>query len=732
MSTRLAPALALLGIAWGGELAAQDVTGRMALERLRDSIAFTTDTTALLALEAREIAVARARRDDPLVHLRLGLVALRLAALRPAGRHLDDAIGEFEWAAELAPDWPWPWYGLGLAEARAADRAGGFAGGLWTMLGLDRDRVAGRAFARAVSADPTFIAGLVEFARIALEQRIDAPLGPARDALRAATATPVGWHPELLLMRGRVERLAGHPDSARVAFERALLTGARRPVVQLELARTLPLVEGVPAAAAAEAYYAAARAADRDVMADVRRDLEPIARRDELAVLDSLEGAAREEWLRDYWLRTAARDLRRPDERLAEHFRRWDVARREFRLPPFRRRYRWGLEIYQSGDPELDDRGVIWLRQGAPTMRLTWPRVEYLRRPDRRNFGNETWRYDRPEGPMVLHFVAHEDPQDYRAVESAVHLDVPIWVLEQHAHEVPGLQRMLRAGPATAPWVTEEVRLQDRASLVIATRTTGWGREYPSLLTGRAQWLAAGTRAGQPLAHLVLAMDADSLRAAAARTGAAALPVRLRASVLDRRGAVVATLDTLQEVPVPSPSARLVALRAEVPVAPGALRIRYGVEAGDSLGAVYPVDSILAPAVDGRRLEASALLVGREGRSLPWAATPRDTAWLDAGGAYPAGDTLTVYAEAYGLRPGAPVDVAITLTRERGGVAGFFLGRRGEAVALRERLTADEPTLRIRRAVGLASLEPGRYAVELEVRSRGASVVRHRGITIVP
>lgn len=723
--------LALLGcLCWGGDISAQAPAERRALERLRDSIAVSVDTAGLLALEAEGIARARRERDDPMHHLRLGLLALRLAELRP-GAHLEDAIGEFEWAVELRPDWPWPWYGLGLAEARARNRAGDFAGGLWTMLGLDRDRRAGRAFARAVAADPTFVSGLVEFARIALEQRLDAPILPALEALREATASPVGWHPELLLARGRLERLVGEPDSARLAFQRSLLLGARAPLVQLELARTLALLREAPPAAVARAYFAGASTRDREVVAMYRRDLEPIARDDELAAFDARDGDARAEWLRAYWARLGARDLRDPAERLAEHFRRWDVARRDFRLPPFRRRYRWGLEIYQSGDSELDDRGVIWLRHGPPALRVEWPRAEYLRLPERRNFGNESWRYDRPEGPMVLHFVAHDDPQDYRAVDTPIQLDVPLWLLEARAHELPGLERMIRAGPATAGWVTEEVRLQGRASITIATETTAWERSYAGVLTGRAQWLAAGERDGQPLAHLIYAVDADSLRQWSTRRGEPSVPLRVRASFLARDGSVVATLDTVHRMPVPSADARLVAARVEVPVRPGLLKVRYGVEAGPDLGAIYPVDSIVAPRIAGRRLEASALLIGRERVSLPWEATPSDTAWLDAGGIYSANDTLAVYAEAYGLAAGVPVEVSLSLTRERTGLSRL-LGGRQQVIALSERITSPGGPLRLRRQLGLGEVAPGQYVLELVVSGGGQRVVRRRGLTIAP
>lgn len=720
---------------WGGALlpaaglTAQAPNDRAALTRLRDSIATVADTAALLALESRWIDRARIERDDPVHHLRLGVIALRLSELS-TGRHLDNAIAEFEWAAELAPGWPWPWYGRGLAEARAEDRAGGFAGGLWVMLGLDRERLAGNAFARAVEADPMFTRALEEFARIALEQRIDAPTAAALRALRSATSSPIGWDATLLLLRGRLERLTGSPDSARIAFERAALLGFQPDLAHLELARTLPLVTTGGRLSVMEAYLFGAQSNDPEVIANYRRDLEPIARTDQLAAFDSVPAVARRAWLEQFWQQLAALDLRTDEERLAEHFRRWHQARQDFRLPPFRRRYRFGLEIYRSGETELDDRGVIWIRHGPPNQRIQWPRAEYVRPPEKRNYGNESWRYDRPEGPMVLHFVAHDDPQDYRVVETPLALDVPLHLLEARAHELPGLDRLIRAGEYTIDWVREEVRLQGRASVRIATGSTAMERQYDGILTGRSQWLAAGERGGRPLAHLVYAVSADSLRALARATGQTTLQLRVRATLLGRDGRVVAVVDTHQVFPIPSDAARLVAARVEVPVTPGLLRIRYGIEAAPGLGVVYPVDSIVAPRVRGRRPELSALLIGREGRSLSWAATPSDTAWIDAGGAYSPSDTMVVYAEAYGLSAGSDVSVELVLTRRRSGLAKLF-GGRGEAIALRERLSAPAGgVLRIKRGMALGGVEPGIYQLELIITAAGERITRRRGLTI--
>lgn len=718
-------------------LASQAPEERAALERLRDSIAFSRDTTGLLDLERVWIEEARANRDEPMHHLRLGVLALRLAELRPGVPHLDHALGEFEWAASLRPDWPWPWYGIGLAEARGQDRAGGFAGGLWTMLGLDRDRLAGEAFARAIAADPSFVRGLLEFARVALEQRIDAPILPALEALRSATATPVGWHPDLLIARGRLERRAGRADSAALQFQRAAALAWRPDVALLELARTTPLtgtIEGDDGASLRGAtlrdYLAAATTTDPVVVGMLRRDLEPIATRTELAAFDSLSASDRPTWLDAFWNDRDAVDLREHGSRLAEHFRRWDVARREFRLPPFRRRYRWGFETYRSQDTELDDRGVVYVRHGEPTVRIEWPRSRPSSRPNplERNYGNESWRYDRPDGTLTLHFVARDDPDDFKLVESPLELDVAIDQLERHAHEIPGIDRLLRAGQYSTTWVSEDVRRLARASMAVATQTDSWQRRYRDILSGRAQWLAVGVRDGLPLVHIVYAIEADALRAAAPPGDL--VPVRVRAAAFGEDGRAVAQLDTVQYFRSPSPETDLVASRAEFAVAPGPLRVRLGVELDTARGVIYPVDSLVAPSPAARAPELSAILLGRHGRSLSWLVTPTDTAWLDAGGVYGPHDTVAVYAEAYGLTPGREARVTLSVRRQRTGVSRL-LGATASVVEVSERFAVGDRVLSVQRDLDLGGLDPGNYELHVRLESAGRVVERRRGLRVV-
>jgi tetratricopeptide (TPR) repeat protein len=734
---RIAPIallVVMLGAAAPIAARAQAPRDRQALTLLRDSLSFVRDSAALLAVEQREIDIARNRRDDPMVHLRLGLIALRLGELL-GGRHWDDAYGEFEWAAELAPQWPWPWLGIGLVAGRAPNKAEGFAGGLFALIGEDRHRIAGEAFAKAVAADPSFTDALREFARTAREATLDAPLQQALAALRIGMASPLTWEGELLLERGRLERLAGSADSAVVVFRRALQLGFRPAMAWLELARTYPLTEpdstgvGVGGtAAAAAAYFAGASSDDDEVMTLYRRDLEPIVDDSVLTALDTLVGGARVAWLRAFWGDRDARDLRVAGSRLAEHFRRWQVARQEFRLAPFRRRYNFGLEIYRSGERELDDRGVVYLRHGEPAKRIVWPA---MRRANttvslEQTYGSETWHYRRPDGDLVLHFLAREDQSDFRAVQSIFDLDVALDQLEFRAAEVPGLQRLLFAGPYTQLTLREQERLRGRRSVAVATQSDSWERQFETLLSGRVQWYAAGVADGMPLVHLIYAVDAEALRTA---PGGGLVPVTLRGGFFTPSGEAVATVDTVQYVRRPGPGVRQMAFRAEVRVPPGDHRVRVGVDLTQRVGAIFPTDSLRVPDVAGDSLELSALLVGQRGQGLPWAATASDTAWLDPIPVYGAADSVTVYVEAYGVRRGVEHTVRLSVTRQRGTIARL-LGRGKDAVSLTERTTLDGEKGRIRRTLALGGLEPGNYVLEVSVEGEGRRSVRRRGLVI--
>ncbi|HXG43793.1 MAG TPA: hypothetical protein VNJ71_03435, partial [Gemmatimonadales bacterium] len=196
---------------------AQSPEARRELETFRDSLGGTSDSFALLALERRTIERAKQDRNNAMLHLRLGFIALRLGDLGSRTRY-DHAAGEFQWATEIQPDWPWAWYGLGIAEDKVGDSEISIVAGLQAMFGKDHLSRAAAAYARSVQVDPSFVRGLVDLANTALRQRINVKVDLAREALRQAAATSAGANPEVLLYRGRVEREVGDIDSAVVAF----------------------------------------------------------------------------------------------------------------------------------------------------------------------------------------------------------------------------------------------------------------------------------------------------------------------------------------------------------------------------------------------------------------------------------------------------------------------------------------------------------------------------------
>ena len=192
-----------------------------------------------------------------------------------------------------------------------------------------------------------------------------------------------------------------------------------------------------------------------------------------------------------------------------------------------------------------------------------------------------------------------------------------------------------------------------------------------------------------------------------------------------RTGQVVASMDTVQLVRRPAAGVLQVALRAEIVVPPGNHKVRVGVQLSPRTGSIFPGDSLRVPAVAGDTLELSALLIGQPAHGLSWAVSEADTAWLDPIPVYAANDTVTVYAEAYGAKPGVEYQVRVTVTRQRSGLAKLLGGGR-DAIALSERTQLAGERGRLRRSLALGNLEPGNYVLELVVENGAGEAVISR------
>ncbi|HWA14918.1 MAG TPA: GWxTD domain-containing protein, partial [Gemmatimonadales bacterium] len=319
----------------GSLLAAQSPEDRAMLQRFRETLEQNNDSLALLRLEQQLITQAKADRNNALLHIQLGFVAVRIGDLGSKKRY-DDGAGEFEWAADLQPTWPWPWYGLGIAEDRVGDSEISVVQGLQAMFGKDHLTRAANAYARSVQADPSFDRGLIELASTALRQRINIKATLAREALRQAAATSASANPEVLLWRGRVEREVGDIDSALAAFRLYLQKGGHTALGKLELARTEFLHGSLDGQ---KAYYEGAASDDEAAVDGYRADLALIANDSALAEFNASSGERRVAFLKRFWSQRDRASLVKEGDRLREHYRRVYYARKNFQLVSTNRHY---------------------------------------------------------------------------------------------------------------------------------------------------------------------------------------------------------------------------------------------------------------------------------------------------------------------------------------------------------------------------------------------------------
>jgi len=706
-------------------LAAQVPADRAMLERFRDSLAATVDSSGLLGLERRLIEVAKSDRNNAVLHLKLGFLSLRMGELGGQA-HYDDAASEFQWAIDLQPTWPYAHYGMGLAEYGVGDSQVSFVTGIKTMLGKDALTRSAIAFAKSAEVDPGFVLGLVELSNTALRQRVNIKLGVALEALRRASSTPAGGDPEVLLARGRVEREVGDGDSALAAFRGYLAKGSNHSLGQLELARTLFLLgrfDGM------QPYYEGAASDDSTTVASYRTDLATIASDSVLREFDNAHGDQRAAYLRHFWSSRDRIELRADGERLREHYRRIFYARKNFQLTSNNRHYDI-VERYRSGSRDFDDRGVIYIRHGEPTSRATYaaPGLD----------PNESWRYSRPDGDLVFHFMAREDVQDFKLVESLFDvlgfsntialrqgIDVGNPMAEQlilsREQLSPIYQRLQAAGRiATGRYQTEERRV-GQESIALGTHSDSYELSFPQELKVHSEVLAVGHDTTGNLVQIAYAIAGSGLEPVTVTRGFL-YSVRVRFVATDTTGQVVASLDTTRHFvsPAPVPANEHLVGRVSLPVPVGRYHYRLAIQQGEEAGEVLPTDTVRVGQPFGAALGLSDLVLGSRNTNLFWRRTANDTVVFNPLRTFKRNDDMELYYEVEGLSTGDPYTVHVTV-RKRGGGGGLFkkiFGGGSAAISLKFDEQARPPLAAAHRSLKLDRLKPGNYVLEVAINDQ--------------
>ena len=695
-------------------------------ERLNDSLARSIDTTALRALLRSSQRYHKSHKADLSAALRSGLVALRLGELR-ADPDFSEALSSLREAARRGSRRPEPWYALGLAEEGRSAWEMQDALNLGNRVGMKALERAAAHHHRALTAEPGFTPAALALARLTLSLSDTARLARSLPVLRKA-AEADGAGADVVLAYGRVERSAGRLDAAVGAFRRYLALGRNRALGQLELARTL-LASGSPEGEIA--YYEGASLADARTASEYRSDLVPLVADSGVAPLVGLTGEALALAVAHFWNNRDRLEFRSQGERLREHYRRLHYARLHFPLTISRRFY-GRLDAYRSGSIELDDRGIIYIRHGEPSTRLR-PFV----------FGampNESWKYTRADGDLLLHFSGGFDSNgggdlyDYRLVQSVLDLrgaaDAPQdQLLLSRQSLSPAYARMLNWGRYGAAHARALERSIGAAGIMVGTTTDSYELQFRRRLGVVADLIAVGQNAKGRLAHFVFGIRAGDTTPLTV-AGETEYRVRARVVAIDGRDRPVASLDTtlLLRYPRALGPGEFVVGRAQLVLPPGKWGYRALLQQGDSSGVILPRDSVDVAGTDGGELELSDLALGVQDRSVPWITEAADTVLLAPSKIFQKGSELELYYEVAGAAAGASYRHEITVLRPEPGRSA----RRRPLVALSFEEAAAESLIRSHRTVKLERLKEGSYVVEVKVSGDGGEPkVRRRLIHIV-
>lgn len=385
-----------------------EVRGRLRL--LEDSLALIATADAANGAAAANVAALQGNKSDPTLLMRAGLAQLRAGQLTANRAPLDRAQGFFDEAVFRSPDsWPWPWYGLALADLALDSTDAVVKRSMHSGPGVYYHDAALHALGKALEADSSFVPAATLLGDILLpfgERSLNDEL---TRAVRRAAASNRAASPWLAL--GRLYRNMHQSDSAITAFHQYVTLGGDSGLGLLEEARSRFARGQVQAASTA--YYTGARVADALARQQYRRDLGWVASPEELAAFDQVPRDSLEPFVRAFWAKRDAEEMRDPGERLREHVRRWRYVFEHFQLsaraegtpqrggancgpgmfpslrddpashahsataleaavPPDLQLFEPG--IYAAtwrGKRMVDDRGLIYMRHGEPDKRAT-------------------------------------------------------------------------------------------------------------------------------------------------------------------------------------------------------------------------------------------------------------------------------------------------------------------------------------------------------------------------
>lgn len=780
----------LLGIAL--PLQAQSPATRDAVLAFADTLARATTVEEVRTLEAERAAGTAGL-------IRASLAALRRGELGEDRAPYDQSLQLIERAIDAEGKWPLAWYGLGLVHIGSYRRAFVAKPSNYTPAGASYREAAMRSFIRAIEQDSTFLPPADALAGIVLSLGHRVLPKIVVEPLRRVSLVP-GSSPAISLATANVAYFNRRYQEALDLLGDYRRRGGDPGVAQLEQSRTL-MALGRPDEAVAT-YLAGLDGLSLVGSLSYRDDLAWIASVEELRAFDSLPRAELPEFIRRFWRERDVLNLRLPNERLAEHLRRWVYVHEEFLTqrpddvpaaaegfgpqdqgslfevgavaqvltestggtPTFRayRRTQW----------EIDDRGVMYLRHGAPTKK-----VSSVAGPP-----NESWAYDLPEGRRVFHFLASRAlgttaattltatlPLDADMLDARAELDGRyaqladrIQRMEMQARAqgqltaLVGRQLALEAAdggitqhdamraaergqqsalqlstPSLPPELLWREAARARTAIAAAVSSDGYPPRFASSLDAIVQLHGVGFGAGEAKRILVVfAVPGARLVPKPRPDGGPGVlyPIAFRVIALDRVTGLVRQLDTTRTFLAQDTlrgDQHLTGL-LELPVPAGVYRVRALVtQPGSASGTGIGRDSV-ALLGSPREMVLSDLILGRTAGGISWRYGGEQIS-LNPLNAFPKGADAELTYEVGGLVEEQRYAVLTTVRKSDDKPDARPLVQVGFEFA------ATQPYELVRRGLGLANLKPGNYLLTVIVRETGSTreVRRTRALNIL-
>jgi GWxTD domain-containing protein len=510
--------------------------------------------------------------------------------------------------------------------------------------------------------------------------------------------------------RGRLAVWLWRPAAADSAFAAYQAAGGSLHRASLELAR-IRLAMG--RAGADTLYYRAAAASDPLVARELRHDLAFVADSQELGAFDRLRSGNRAAWLRRFWENRDLETLRPRGSRLREHYRRIGVARERYRLLTYPRQYELN-ELWINRDAEYDDRGLVYIRHGEPDATASAVRGGAC--------PNTSWLYRRPDGNLILHFVARQNPDDWRLVETLANVSGDRGATTRvrragDSHSCGAVEGLLESRVTLDPIYAQLANNQSRRnwereldittkSREISTSTDTDPLRFPAILN--LSWRAYGLLGDRPRkGRMLVLVSVPAVALVPVSEQPLAYGFRMR--LVARSGPSAVEIDSVRQLGVrQAPQAgQMVTFTTEVPLEVGTWKVGLALQQQrDSAGEVLHDEEVPVPDAAGNRLALSDIVLGDPTGGRPWSA-PDGPFPLSSTGSYIRGEPVPIYYEIAGAGSRGEIESEITFVRDDG---------KGKSV-IRFSERADRPVIRVRRELNTAKSQPGRYTLRVKIRT---------------